>query len=448
MSFRVSCITVDHLPPGGRAPLDTDRWIAIGVLIAAGLLLFIVAASEAAIIYISRSRARAYVRPTDARGTALNRYIAARQRTLSALNLGRNLAAVAGTAAAMHIASEGGPLTWQQAAITAGLALVVIGVLDGIPDVVASRNPEFWGLLLTPVTRLLGLIFTPVAWVLDLPGRLIALLPIAPERTPAAEEQQEILRLVEMEKPGSAIEEEEREMIRGVIGLVDTTAREIMVPRLDITAVSTEATIDDVLDVVVEKGYSRVPLYEGSIDRIVGVVYAKDVLRHMRHGSLTTPLLEIARKPHYIPESKKVDELLTELRAMKTHFAVVGDEYGGTAGIVTTEDIIEEIVGEIEDEYDTGEPHIEWVHEPTEAIIDARISLDELNDLFRTHLEDEDVDTIGGFIVNHLGVMPTPGDEVRADGLHITVQDVEGNRIRRVHVQRAEVAEPAIPEAG
>jgi CBS domain containing-hemolysin-like protein len=221
---------------------------------------------------------------------------------------------------------------------------------------------------------------------------------------------------------------------------VDTTAREIMVPRIDISAVPVDAPVEAVLDVVVEKGYSRVPVYEENIDHIVGIVYAKDVLRARHNGDPDVTLRAIAREPYFIPETKRVDELFTELRAQKTHIAVVVDEYGGTAGIVTTEDILEEIVGEIEDEYDTAEPTVERISD-TEAILDARLSIDDLNDIFHAGVEDEDVDTVGGFVFNHLGKMPLPGDEVRVDGILIRVLNVQGNRIKKVRVEK--VAVPA-----
>jgi putative hemolysin len=418
--------------------LDGDSWLSIAVIAAAAVLLFIVAASEAALIYISRSRARLVAHAGDRRSEALHRYIEQRQRTLSALNLGRNLAIVAGTAAAMHLVSGANGLTWSEAAITGALALVVIGIIDGIPDVVASRNPEFWALLLTPLLRLLGLIFNPLAWLLDLPGRLIAGLPFMPKRAPEAEEQEVLLRLMEMEQPGS-IEAEEREMIRGVMELEETTAREIMVPRIDIVALSCGATVEDAIDIVIARGFSRIPLYEDQIDNIVGVVYAKDVLKHLRNGDAATSLRELARPAYFIPETKRVDELLTELRGRKTHIAIVVDEYGGTAGLVTTEDILEEIVGEIEDEYDTAEPTVERLGDSS-AIVDARLSLDDLNDLLHADLEDDEVDTVGGLVFNQLGKMPTPGDEVRVDGVVIHVLDVEGNRIRKLRVEKVEAA--------
>ena len=167
----------------------------------------------------------------------------------------------------------------------------------------------------------------------------------------------------------------------------------------------------------------------------MGVVYAKDVLKHIRNGSEQPTLRELARLAYFIPETKKVDELLTELRAQKIHIAIVVDEYGGTAGLVTTEDILEEIVGEIEDEYDTGQSPVERLSE-TAAILDARLPLDELNDLFHAGIEDEEVDTVAGFVFNQLGKMPAPGDEVHVDGIVIHVLDVEGNRIRRVRVEK------------
>jgi putative hemolysin len=430
-----------HAPisAGSSAHLDGDSWLGIVVIAASAVLLFVVAASEAAIIYISRSRARVLMVDATSRTESLRRYMEERQRTLSALNLGRNLAVVAGTAAALYIAADGAALTWTEVVVVSIISLVVIGVLDGIPDVVASRNPEFWALFLTPVLRILGLIFTPLAWVLDLPGRLIARLPLAPERTPAVEEQEVLLRLMEMQRPGPGDSQQresmEREMIRGVIELDDTTAREIMVPRIDISAVSAAAPIDAFLDIVVEKGYSRVPVYEEQIDNIIGVAYAKDVLKYLRNGLRPASLREIARPAYFIPETKKVDELLSELRAQKIHIAIVVDEYGGTAGLVTTEDILEEIVGEIEDEYDTAEPHIARISD-TEAILDARVSLDQLNHLFHSDLDDEEVDTVGGFVFNHLGKMPLPGDEVQVDGILVHVLEVQGNRIRKVRVQK------------
>jgi CBS domain containing-hemolysin-like protein len=225
-------------------------------------------------------------------------------------------------------------------------------------------------------------------------------------------------------------------MIEGVIGLEETTAREIMAPRIDIAAVEDDATIDDALKVIVERGFSRIPVYHETIDNVVGVVYAKDLLRCLAEGRRPT-LSEIARPPYFIPESKRVDELLRDLRQSKVHIAIVVDEYGGTAGLVTIEDLLEEIVGEIQDEYDREEAPIERVSE-SEVILDARVSIGVLSDLFgfEPDAEDQDYDTIGGFVYHHLGKVPAASDEVRVDGLTLRVLSVLGRRIKKVRATK------------
>jgi len=250
---------------------------------------------------------------------------------------------------------------------------------------------------------------------------------------------------MEIEEANGGIEAEERAMIRGIIKLVETAVREIMVPRIDIVAVDTDATVDEVMGLIMERGYSRIPLYEGTIDNVVGVLYAKDFLRYLVRGAQPPSLKDIARPPYFIPESKKVDELLAEMRLNRVHMAIVVDEYGGTAGLVTIEDLLEEIVGEIEDEYDRGEVTIERIS-PDETILDARVSIDDLNELFGLAIEGEDFDTVGGFVYHLLGRVPVPGDEVCSNGLRLRVLSVLGRRIKKVRVVREPTSEPAAGE--
>jgi CBS domain containing-hemolysin-like protein len=215
--------------------------------------------------------------------------------------------------------------------------------------------------------------------------------------------------------------------------------REIMVPRIDMVAVEADATVDDVLRLVIDKGFSRIPVYEETIDNIIGVVYAKDLLRCLAEGRHPASLKEIARPPYFIPEGKRIDELLAELREHKVHMAIVVDEYGGTAGLVTIEDVLEEIVGEIQDEFDREEVSIERLTD-TEAVLDARVSLDALNELFGLEIKSEDYDTVGGFVYHQLGRMPAPGDEVRADGLVLRVLSIHGHRIKKIRVTKVAAA--------
>jgi CBS domain containing-hemolysin-like protein len=283
-----------------------------------------------------------------------------------------------------------------------------------------------------PVIRAFRAIFGPVAWAIDRSLRTV----VRPNGDAQDEhETHELLRLAEIETDGTVIEEDERQMIQGIIDMDETTAREIMAPRIDIAAVDVTETVDDALSVIVERGFSRIPLYDETIDNIVGIVYAKDLLRCLTENRKPA-LRDIARPAYFIPESKRVDELLAELRQSKVHIAIVVDEYGGTAGLVTIEDLLEEIVGEIQDEYDREEAPIERINE-TEAVLDARVSIDVLQEMFGFESEDdEDYDTVGGFVYHHLGKVPVAGDEVRVDGLTLRVLSVLGRRIKKVRARK------------
>jgi CBS domain containing-hemolysin-like protein len=197
------------------------------------------------------------------------------------------------------------------------------------------------------------------------------------------------------------------------------------------------ASLRDVLDIMLRHGYSRIPVYRESVDDIVGVIYAKDLLRHMHAGKENVPLNMLMREAYFVPETKKVDELLREMQARRVHVAIVVDEYGGTAGLVTIEDILEEIVGEIQDEFDAEEARVQRVSEH-EAVVDAMMPLDDVNDLLSMQLQEEDVDTLGGYVYVQLGRVPQQGDEIRVSqpsgGARLVVEEVEGNRVTRVRI--------------
>ncbi|HUZ01271.1 MAG TPA: hemolysin family protein [Thermomicrobiaceae bacterium] len=276
------------------------------------------------------------------------------------------------------------------------------------------------------------------------PLRLIATgleraLAVVLRRKPAVAEQSAAVESDESAGDGGdddyGLQEEEQEMISGVLGLDSATVREIMVPRMDVVAVEEDVPVADVVDLIRTGGHSRIPIYRDSIDTVVGVLYAKDLLRFVREESATVKLLDLIRPAYFVPDSKHVDELLRDLQQAKVHVAVVVDEYGGTAGIVTIEDILEEIVGEIQDEYDRESPLIERVG-PDEVVVDGLISVDEIADIFQADFAEGDTGTVGGFVQRRLGRIPVPGERVRADGLFIEVQSVEHHRIRKVRIER------------
>ena len=237
--------------------------------------------------------------------------------------------------------------------------------------------------------------------------------------------------LMNVTEEETVIEEDEKELIASVFEFGDKLVREVMVPRIDVSSVSADMPMLDALDVILKAGHSRIPVYNDSVDNVVGVLYAKDLLRYLRDGRTDVPLSKILRPAYFVPESKKLDELLGELQQRKVHIAIVVDEYGGTAGIVTIEDLLEEIVGEIQDEYDAEEPTVEEVA-ADEFLFDARVSLDEVNKLLGVELPAEGGDTLGGFIYSQLGKVPAVGDVIEHDRVKIEVLSVSGRRIKQV----------------
>ena len=239
--------------------------------------------------------------------------------------------------------------------------------------------------------------------------------------------------LASLDKP---LDEREAKMIRAILDLEETSVREIMVPRVDIISAETSDSLADVANLMAEQGVSRIPVYEENIDNIVGIAYARDILRllNQRDQAPSLPdLKKVVRPAHFVPESKGGSELLREMQAKHIHIAIVVDEYGGTAGLATIEDLLEEIVGEIEDEFEVGEPQIERL-DGNEAIMDARVTLDDINDLFSLSLKGEGFDTIGGVVYHQLGKIPSESDEVDYQGLRIRVLSTLGRRIKKVRV--------------
>jgi len=428
---------------GRRNPaLDSDRTLGAIVIALAVVLLMIVAAAEASVASASRARLRVMSGRGVSRADTLHRYADERASILASLSIARTLAVVFAASAAVFLIVRETERTWAMLVLVGAGAVVALGALDALPRYFVTKSPEAWGIRLLPVVGVVKFVFGPVAWMID---RSLRTLVQTTQLDPQAREAEDLLRLVEMEESSGGIEPDERQMIRGVIGLEDTSIREIMVPRIDIAALGGDAGIDEAMKLIVDRGFSRVPLYGETIDDIVGIVYAKDLLRCVAEGR-RPPLREIARPPYYIPEQKRVDELLAELRMSKVHIAIVVDEYGGTAGLVTIEDLLEEIVGEIQDEYEREEAPIERIND-AEAILDARVSIDALRELFGFALEDEqDFDSVGGFVYHRLGKVPVAGDEVRADGLTLRVLSVLGRRIKKVRATRVAQEEPAAQE--
>lgn len=260
--------------------------------------------------------------------------------------------------------------------------------------------------------------------------------------------EEELKMLVEAGEEEGVLEEEEKEMIHSIFEFTDTVVRKVMVPRTDVKAVEVNASIDELLEVIMTAGHSRVPVYDETVDNIVGVVHAKDLLRALHENGGKITIRELMRPPYVIPENKKVDELLAEFKKSKIQMAIVVDEYGGTAGLVTIEDLLEEIVGDIMDEYDVEEPMIEVIDENT-TIADARTPIDEINELMDLTLPEEEFDTIGGYIFGVLGKQAHQGEKIEYNSIDLVVEKTDGRRIQKVKIVKTERPGPekAEPEA-
>jgi CBS domain containing-hemolysin-like protein len=225
-------------------------------------------------------------------------------------------------------------------------------------------------------------------------------------------------------------------LLHSILELSDTVAREIMVPRVDIVALEQEMSLDEAARVFIASGHSRLPLYEGTIDQIRGLIYAKDLLRFWVEKRADTPLSRLARPAYFIPEAKRIDELLNEMQQRRVHLAIVVDEYGGVAGLVTLEDIIEEILGEIQDEYDQAEELPFQELGGGEYLFQGKIDLGDFNEIMATELPKEEADTLGGFILQQLGRLPSAGEKLCINHLELIVEQVSGRRIRKVRARR------------
>ncbi|MCS7190525.1 MAG: hemolysin family protein [Fimbriimonadales bacterium] len=325
-------------------------------------------------------------------------------------------------------------------AILTAFANVVIG--ETVPRSIAITHAERVALfVIVPMTLFDRIFLLPIMLVNAVTRALLRLFGIQMMRLAPVVSEEELRVLVEAGEEQGVIEEQEKEMIQSIFEFTDTIAREVMTPRVDIKAVPASATAQEIIKVVRESGHTRIPVYEGSLDNIIGIVHAKDLLRYC-DSTAKFSLHEVMRPAFFVPESKRVVELLQEMRRQRTHMAILQDEYGGTSGLVTLEDLVEEIVGEIQDEYDVEpEPKVESLPDGS-LLIDARMHLDDASELLGIPLESEEFDTLGGYVFGQLGHQPTEGETVRVDGWDLRVHAIEGHRIRIVQATRVEAEAP------
>jgi putative hemolysin len=345
-----------------------------------------------------------------------------------------------GLAPSVH-AWTGWPEGWPTvlaAALLVGIPLVAVNVVLGelVPRAFAETRPVAVTVRMYGLIRFFAALFGPFARLFKVVGGTIAGRFGGRAAFSVAEAAEEEIRdLLESAEETGAIEVDEKEMLHSVFEFGDTVAREVMTPRVDIDAVPLESSLEDVAHLVEESGHSRIPVYEGTDDQIVGIVHAKDVLSALAKG-VTGTAESIMRPAVFVPENKNLHDLLREMRAGRVQMVVVQDEFGGTAGVVTVEDIVEELVGEIVDEYDEEEAPI--VKSDNVCFVGGKVNLYDLNDEIGSGFESEEFDTIGGYVFGLFGRQPTQGESIEADGYRFTVDETDGRRIVSVRIEPLE----------
>ncbi len=329
---------------------------------------------------------------------------------------------------------------WSGYLIAFIVAVPLAGMLtfllaESLPDAMIHQDPTGWAIRLARPAQATITLFRPLVVLLLGVRRGVATVLGAEIDSGMLVTEEEIMTLVDAGEEEGSIELEEKEMIYSIFQLDETLAREIMVPRIDIVALEIGTPLEDARRVVIDAGHSRIPVYEESLDHIKGMLYAKDLLEIWHNGGPDRDLTPLLRPAMFIPETKRVSDLLRELQSSQVHLAIVIDEYGGTAGLVTIEDIMEEIVGEIFDEYDEAVEAAYQAVGEGEYIFDARIDLDDFNRLLDVNLPTELGDTLGGFIYGRLGKVPEPGEIIETNRMQITVLDVVDRRIRKARVK-------------
>jgi putative hemolysin len=422
----------------------------VGVIALLVILNALFVAAEIALVTLRRSRIQQLMEEGNEGARRVHRLVSQPGRFLAVIQLGVTFvgflaAAFAGASlvGTLQEALAGAPIIGDYAALVSLLAVTLVISLvtiifgELVPKTVALAHAERFALAFARPVDWIGRIFAPLVWFLTTTTsavtRLLGVSEAQQDRLTAGE----LMILVERGGEQGVIEAEEKQMIGAVLELGEQRVHGVMVPRIDIKAVPSTVSLDELVETIVSEGHSRIPVYDENIDNIIGILYAKDLLPYLGKG--VPPVIKsILRTPLFVPESITVDDLLHSFQRRKVHLAIVLDEYGGTAGLVTIEDLIEEIVGEIQDEYDVEEPMIEPVSED-EARVDGRASVDDVAEHFHVELDGEDreqYDTIGGLVYHEIGGVPTVGDKVEVDGLTLTVETTDGRRVGKVMVVR------------
>jgi len=424
--------------------LDAEAWVQIIILLVALLLSALSSASETALTSVSRIKLKNLIEEGDKKAVEIDRLLAKPNVFLSTILVVNNVAVIIASSMATVLALRFSASLGELIA-TVVMSLVILIFCEITPKTAAVQNPLRWARRLSGFVHAAAWLLRPVVLVLSAITNTFVRMMGGQIKHPGPFITEEELRLlVTVGEEEGVLEEEETEMIHSVFEFADTTAREVMIPRIDMVTLESDATVDAAVDFAIQGGFSRIPVYEDTIDNILGVLYVKDMLKQLRERNDTLSIRDLLRPAHFVPETKKLDDLLREMQQQHVHLVIVVDEYGAVAGLVTIEDLVEEIFGDIQDEYDREEKLVEKVNQ-YEYIVDAKMDIDDFNDLMDMELDDTDYETLGGFLYAQLDKIPNVGDTITYQHVTFTVMSTRGRRITKVRVVREHT--PTLPLA-
>ena len=411
-------------------PSDTYQIIILLILLALSAFF---SSNETALMSVNKIRLRSLADEGNKRASmALDILENQTPKLLSAILIGNNIVNISASSLATTLAySFGG---YMVSIVTVILTVLILIFGEITPKNYATINSEKITLRYIPVFKFLMTIMTPVIFIINLFSRgVMRLMRVDPDAASKAMTEEELRTIVDVSHEDGVIESDEKEMIYNVFDLGDATAKDIMVPRVHVTFADVESTYDELIEIFREDKFTRLPVYKDSQNNIVGIINMKDLLLYDKNEEFVID--RFLRKPHFTYETKSISDLLVEMKDSTFNIAIVLDEYGDMAGLITLEDILEEIVGEIHDEYDEKEDELVQKISDREYIIEGSMHLDDVNDHLNTELDSEDYDSLGGFIIEHLDRLPVAGDEVVTDdGIRLVVEKLDKNRIEKVHV--------------
>ena len=329
--------------------------------------------------------------------------------------------------------SKNTPLEWSSALLITSTCLIILGIVETLIRILARHNGPTIAINVFGFATFIGVVLSPLTRSQE---RIIEIgSSPSEENTMNADGTDSIA--MHLDDQGEPLEEHEVRMIRGVFQLDKTIAREIMIPRVDMTSANIETSLDQIAALMLQSGHSKIPVYEEEVDRIKGIAHSLDILRFISDNTSAAliSLAQCLRPVLYVPESKTLEDLLTDFQEKRMQMAVVIDEYGGVSGLVTVEDLVEEIVGEIHDEFDRGEPEIREISE-SEFYMDAGMDIDDLSNRLGISFEGDGFDTIGGFVLHELGKIPSPGDQFEYNGISIEVVSTNGRRLKSIRIKK------------